>query len=260
MSKAKRLRVLLIRLIQLRPLQQERRSALCRPSPSVSQPSRQRLQPSASGFPTRPSRTRDQIRRKERPGTPPALRSFASVREGLRGSVRRACLRDPSTASRRVRPRVVWFACRCSLATVRRLASPFSFSRNFNLKISQRKRPDNSPGRCYQRHGQHVAGIDQRSDSASGVSFSESSSGLSGVRSKSKSSNFRELRSHRQPAIEPPKIRHQISIGRRKRRGIIWSPLLRGRRHGFRVPRFCRRILFRVCSPSSSRRPERPTG
>ena len=132
MSKAKRLQVL---------LKLELRSSVRQCRPSADRLRARRLRPSASAFPTRPSRTRGRRRLRERPGTPRALRKSCRLREGLRGFRPPACLQRPSAASRPVQLRAVGLACRGIFAAVRRLVSPFSFSRLSLVHLRPNLRP-----------------------------------------------------------------------------------------------------------------------
>ena len=157
MSRTKRLQVLPIQRIQLRPSRQERRSGVRHFSPSVVQRPCHSLRPEVSAIPTRPSRRRGRRRLREQPGTPRASRSFSSVREGLHGFVPRACLLCPEAASQASQLRAVRLACRDSLSTGRRLISPFRFSRFQNLKISDWKHADGFSVQADQCHRHHVA-------------------------------------------------------------------------------------------------------
>lgn len=131
--RAKRLRVLLTL---------ERRSAVrfLRRGSAV-QHSGRPLQPEASAIATRPSRTRGRRRLREQHETPRVLRKSYRLREGLRGFRRRACLRFPSAASRRLQLRAVWFVRRGIASTIRRSASPFSFSRLSLVHLRPNRRP-----------------------------------------------------------------------------------------------------------------------
>lgn len=122
-------------------LRLERLSGVRHWRPSDVRQEARRLQPSASMIPTRPSRRRGRRRLREQPGTPRASRKSVRLREGLRGFVPRACPRDPSAALQPVRLRFAAFACRRIAATVRRLVSPFSFSRFVLVHLGPNLRP-----------------------------------------------------------------------------------------------------------------------